>query len=414
MATSQIDRNTGLSSATAVKAPVKAATTANIALTGAQTIDTVAVTEPDRVLVKNQTDGKQNGIYIVSTGTWERSPDFKTNEDALEGTQVRVNEGTNAGIFILTTSDPIVIDTSTITWTPEGSVSGLLQSALNLSDVASAIASIDNIMTQGSDVPTASILDLDSVTGQIINLTGTVTVPTVTLGSGTLRIARAVAAFQLTASSSLIVNGSASTNYTTSANDLLIFLGAPSSVVYVWAIQDPGTIPPTTIGLQSTWIPAGAFVPQITNGPSAAVRELATNDAPLLTLNFDPSTDEYAVYEWTLPPKWNAGTITFKAEWTAASGSGTASWGLQAVAISNDDALDAAYGTAVVVTDTLTAVDDRCVADESSAVTIAGTPAKGDLVRFRVFRDTSADTLAVDAELKGVTLFYTVDAAVDS
>ena len=52
------------------KAPVTAATTANITLSGAQTIDTVSVVAGDTVLVKNQTNTAQNGIYNVNAGAW--------------------------------------------------------------------------------------------------------------------------------------------------------------------------------------------------------------------------------------------------------------------------------------------------------------------------------------------------------
>lgn len=58
-----------------VKDSVKAATTANITLSGTQTIDGVAVGVGDRVLVKNQSTASQNGIYVVASGTWTRSTD---------------------------------------------------------------------------------------------------------------------------------------------------------------------------------------------------------------------------------------------------------------------------------------------------------------------------------------------------
>jgi hypothetical protein len=60
------------------KAPVRAATTASITLSGTQTIDGQAVAVGDRVLVKNQTPQTQNGIYICQSGAWTRSPDAST------------------------------------------------------------------------------------------------------------------------------------------------------------------------------------------------------------------------------------------------------------------------------------------------------------------------------------------------
>jgi hypothetical protein len=79
------------------KQPVVAATLAsNITLSGAQTIDTVAVVAGDRVLVKNQTAPAQNGIYIAAAGAWSRSPDAN-DWDELVSALVFVESGTQAG-----------------------------------------------------------------------------------------------------------------------------------------------------------------------------------------------------------------------------------------------------------------------------------------------------------------------------
>lgn len=59
-----------------VKGSVICATTANITLSGTQTIDGVAVVAGNRVLVKNQTTTSQNGIYVVAAGAWSRATDM--------------------------------------------------------------------------------------------------------------------------------------------------------------------------------------------------------------------------------------------------------------------------------------------------------------------------------------------------
>ena len=112
------DRLYGANSSLAIKAPVKAATTANITLSGEQTIDGVSIVDGDRVLVKNQTTGSANGIYIADTSTWDRSPDFDGSRDVAQGCMIYVNNGTvNAGAwFVLTTSNPITIDTTSLTF----------------------------------------------------------------------------------------------------------------------------------------------------------------------------------------------------------------------------------------------------------------------------------------------------------
>jgi len=77
------------------KQPVLAATTGNITLSGAQTIDTVPVVAGDRVLVKDQSTASQNGIYIVGT-PWVRSDDANT-WDELVSALVFVESGGLAG-----------------------------------------------------------------------------------------------------------------------------------------------------------------------------------------------------------------------------------------------------------------------------------------------------------------------------
>ena len=74
------------------KEEVNAATTANITLSGLQTIDTVALVAGNRVLVKNQSNAVQNGIYIVASGAWSRSSDMAVGSSA-SGAAVAVNAG---------------------------------------------------------------------------------------------------------------------------------------------------------------------------------------------------------------------------------------------------------------------------------------------------------------------------------
>lgn len=87
------DRLDGISTSTAVKPPCRVATTANITLSGLQTIDGVTVAANDRVLVKDQTDATENGIWRAQSGAWTRALDFNGTRDVVGGTQVSVNSG---------------------------------------------------------------------------------------------------------------------------------------------------------------------------------------------------------------------------------------------------------------------------------------------------------------------------------
>jgi len=84
---------------------VRAATTANITLSGTQTIDGVSLSVADRVLVKNQSTGANNGLYAVASGAWTRVLDFDAWAE-VPGAIVSVEEGTtNADTVWLSTAD---------------------------------------------------------------------------------------------------------------------------------------------------------------------------------------------------------------------------------------------------------------------------------------------------------------------
>lgn len=99
-----------------LKQPVRAATTANITLSGAQTIDGVSVIAGDRVLVKDQSSGATNGIYVAASGSWARSTDADVSAEVLSGLTVFVTEGTTNGDkqFSLTTNAPITLGSTAL------------------------------------------------------------------------------------------------------------------------------------------------------------------------------------------------------------------------------------------------------------------------------------------------------------
>jgi len=103
-----------------VKASVRAATTANITLSNTQTVDGVALSVGDRVLVKNQSTGSQNGIYVVASGSWTRATDFDNSPDVevSPGTFFFVEEGTTQADngYVVSNDTAITIGTTAITF----------------------------------------------------------------------------------------------------------------------------------------------------------------------------------------------------------------------------------------------------------------------------------------------------------
>jgi len=103
-----------------VKGSVRAATTADITLSGTQTIDGVSLSAGDRVLVKDQTDGTENGLYVVvDGGSWTRTTDADSDSEVTAGLFTFVTEGTSYADtgWVVSTNDDITVGTTAITFT---------------------------------------------------------------------------------------------------------------------------------------------------------------------------------------------------------------------------------------------------------------------------------------------------------
>jgi uncharacterized cupin superfamily protein len=153
-----------------VKDSVKVATTANITLSGTQTIDGVSVSADERVLVKSQSDASENGIYDCKAGAWARSSDFDSNAEVTSGAFTFVEQGTvnaDAG-FVLTTDGSITVGTTDLAFTQfsgAGSVSagdGLSKSGNTLS--ADLKANSGLVISSGE---IALDLDASSISGSL-------------------------------------------------------------------------------------------------------------------------------------------------------------------------------------------------------------------------------------------------------
>jgi len=100
-----------------VIAPARVATTGNITLSGAQTIDGVSVVATNRVLVLAQTNAAENGIYAVAAGAWSRTTDFDSSGEVVTGSYVPVMEGdTQEGAWVLVTQGTITPGTTPQVW----------------------------------------------------------------------------------------------------------------------------------------------------------------------------------------------------------------------------------------------------------------------------------------------------------
>lgn len=102
------------------KESVRLATTANITLSGPVTIDAYTTNDGDRVLVKNQSDATQNGVYVAHVGAWTRASDFdgNPNGEVSTGAYCYVETGnTNGGTgWVLSTSGTIILGSTNLTF----------------------------------------------------------------------------------------------------------------------------------------------------------------------------------------------------------------------------------------------------------------------------------------------------------
>jgi phage-related tail fiber protein len=99
------------------KASVVAATTANITLSGAQTIDGISIVAGDRVLVKDQSTASANGIYLCATGSWTRTTDADTYAELVAAFTFVEKGTTNADSgFICTIDAGGTLGSTSITW----------------------------------------------------------------------------------------------------------------------------------------------------------------------------------------------------------------------------------------------------------------------------------------------------------
>lgn len=163
-----------------VKDAVRAATTAsNITLSGLQTIDSVALATNDRVLVKNQTIQSENGIYLVSSGSWTRTNDADVNTAEITGgTFMFVQEGTtNADTgWVCTNDGTVLVGTTALTFT-QFSGAGQIVAGAGLTKTGN---SIDVIGTADRITVNADSIDIASTyVGQsTITTLGTITAGT--------------------------------------------------------------------------------------------------------------------------------------------------------------------------------------------------------------------------------------------
>jgi len=171
-------------------------------------------------------------------------------------------------------------------------------------------------------------------------------------------------------------------------------------------------------GKETMWVPAAAMYGASTNGADAEQVETTATRPDMKVFDFDASTKQYTQFTVAMPKSWNLGTVTYQVFWApSTTNTGNCIFGLQGVACGDSDTIDVAFGTAIEVTDAgIGTVEDQQVTAESSAMTIAGSPADDQQTYFQLYRDAAdgSDTFTGESRVLGVKIFYTTDAANDA
>jgi hypothetical protein len=208
------------------KASVKAATTANITLSGAQTIDGVSVVAGDRVLVKNQSTAAQNGVYLAQSGAWTRALDMDAWSE-VPNAFVFVEQGTTQADtgWVCTADQGGTLGTTSISWTQFSSAASYVAGAgLTLTGAIFDVVGTANRITVNADsidiaatyVGQTSITTLGTITtgawnGAAIGVayggTGVMTLTGLVKGNGTSAFTVAVAGTDYLSPSSTIDGG---------------------------------------------------------------------------------------------------------------------------------------------------------------------------------------------------------------
>jgi hypothetical protein len=218
-----------------------------------------------------------------------------------------------------------------------------------------------------------------------------------------------------------LANGAAGNNptITASGGDTNIGLALQTKGSGVIQAEDSGgNVSAVKIaGKETMWVPATAMYGPTTNPADAAQVETTATRPDLKVFDFDASTKQYTQFTVAMPKSWNEGTLTYQVYWSpSTTNTGNAIFGLQGVACADSDTIDVAYGTAIEVTDAgIGTVEDQQITSESSAMTVAGSPAAGEQTYFQLYRDAAdgSDTFTGECRVLGIKLFYTTDAAND-
>jgi hypothetical protein len=255
------------------KQSARVATTANISLTGLQTIDGVSLIAGDRVLVKNQAIASQNGIYVVANGTWLRAADADASAEVTPGLFVPVEDGTVNGdsVWHLVTSAPISIGNTGLTFEMLAGRTGVVAGtyrAVAVDKYGRVTAGANNTATigEGGTGATTAAEALDNLGGAPLAspmFTGTPTAPTAAAGTNTTQLA--------------------TTAFVAAIKTALDAVDAQKAPLASPALTGTPTAPTAAVGTNTTQLATTAFVAAVKTALDAVDAQKAPLASPALS-----------------------------------------------------------------------------------------------------------------------------------
>jgi len=390
-------------------------------ITGNQIV-TIPLDAQTFYFLRNSTSGAYTVQFKYTSGSGDTFT-FGTTDKGDQLVFATANDGTNPDIYTLGFGDGDVTLTGTQTLTNKT----LTSPAIGTSILDTNGNELALLTATGSAVNEFTIANAATGNPPTLSATGetNVGIAIKPKGSGETIVGSGAANATITSSGAydLILDTNSGTNsgnitITDAANGDITL--SPNGTGVVKGVDGGDNTAAIKIaGKETIWVPAVAMYPSETGGaPDPETVEITAdaNRPVLKAIAFDKDSDEYAQFSVAFPKSWDEGTVTFQPFFTAnTTNTGTALFILKGVAISDDGAISTDFGTGQGTAKAHSGTAyDLDVGAESSAITIAGSPAAGDQVFFAIFRDVSGDSLTSDALLTGVKLHFTTDAANDA
>jgi hypothetical protein len=257
------------------KPSVDALASANITLSGTQTIDGVALTAGMRVLAKAQTTASQNGLWVVASGAWTRPADFATTS-VQNGAFVLVQAGTafSGSGWVLSGTGSVTVDTTSETWVQFVSAQQL--TAGTGITISSNTVSINSSATLSNNT-----------TGTAANVTGTVAIANGGTGQTSAQSAINALAGSVTSGSFLRGNGTNVVMAALQAADVPTNAGAaPSSTKYAAVFTSANGNPNSTSWAVTHNLNNSNPVVDVYVGGDQVICDVVVNSANQITLGF--------------------------------------------------------------------------------------------------------------------------------